>query len=399
MMGFFRSLAGKVKLELTSADKETALRLIGETGIEMSNVVSCGELTVSFTTSQRSLRAIERIAKQRGERLIILGRSGIFWPIWSLRRRPVLLAGMLILLVLTCAIPGRVLFLTVEGNEMLPARQILEAAQEAGIRFGASRRSVRSEKMKNELLAALPQLQWAGINTYGCTAVITVRERALDTKQEKLPTVSNLVASCDGVITSLTAAGGSALCVVGQAVEKGQVLISGYVDNGLVITATRAQGEIFAQTQHEMTAMMPPKHLRRVDDAVSESFFSLILGKKRINFVKGSGISDATCVKMYSEYYLTLPGGYCLPIALVKETLVYSNVQADIYPELAARQLLSQCMKAQLQQQGIALTILDAQETFQTEGNLYRMTAWYSCTEMIGREQREEIGEFHGKTN
>ena len=42
MMGFFRSLAGKVKLELTSADKETALRLIGETGIEMSNVVSCG---------------------------------------------------------------------------------------------------------------------------------------------------------------------------------------------------------------------------------------------------------------------------------------------------------------------------------------------------------------------
>ena len=94
-----------------------------------------------------------------------------------------------------------------------------------------------------------------------------------------------------------------------------------------------------------------------------------------------------------------LPGGYRLPIALVKETLVSSNVQADDYPESAAQQLLSKSLKAQLQEQGIALTILNVQESFQAEADLYRMTAWFSCTEMIGREQREEIGDFHGKTN
>lgn len=33
--------------------------------------------------------------------------------------------------------------------------------------------------MKNALLSAIPELQWAGVNTYGCRAVISVRERTL----------------------------------------------------------------------------------------------------------------------------------------------------------------------------------------------------------------------------
>ena len=36
---------------------------------------------------------------------------------------------------------------------------------------------IRSEKVKNSLLQRIPQLQWAGINTDGCVAVISVREK------------------------------------------------------------------------------------------------------------------------------------------------------------------------------------------------------------------------------
>ena len=37
-MGFFRSLVGTVRLELTSADKEAALRDISNSGIEITDV-------------------------------------------------------------------------------------------------------------------------------------------------------------------------------------------------------------------------------------------------------------------------------------------------------------------------------------------------------------------------
>ena len=398
-MGFFRSLAGSVRLELTSADKESALRDIGELGIEILGAEPVNELTVRFTVSRSDLRTVEATARRKGEKLHILEHSGLFWPLWGLRRRVVLLSGLTIMLMMSLALPGRVLFVQVEGNRQIPTRLILEAAQDAGIRFGASRRTVRSEKMKNTLLGALPQLQWAGVNTYGCTAVISVRERAEEMKLPRNAGVSNIIAACDGVITSCTVTDGNALCRAGQAVQKGQVLISGYVDNGLTVTATRAAGEIFAQTQHEVTAVTPSQALKRGAKTFLKQNFSVVVGKKRINFKKGSGIYEGTCVKMCTEYHLTLPGGYRLPVMLVVETVTGFDVQAQPFSEPAMQKLLSDFGKSYLRRQRVALTVLDAQEVFQADDGAYRMLAKYACTEMIGREQSEQIGDFHGKTD
>ena len=398
-MGLFRSLVGTLRLELTSADKESTLRDISDSGIEITNVENYGELSVRFNVSRASLGQIQCMTQRKGERLIILSHEGIFWPLWSLRSRPVLLAGMLLMLVLSLWVPGRVLFVEVEGNGNIPEQLILEAAQTAGIRFGASRRAVRSERMKNELLGSLPQLQWAGVNTYGCRAVISVRERAMEPKESAVPSVSSIVAACDGVITSCTVTRGNGLCNTGQVVQRGQVLISGYVDHGLAVTATRAEGEIFAQTQHELTVVMPSETSSRAALTAQSANYSLLIGKKRINFMKGSGIYDGTCVKMYTEYCLTLPGGYRLPVKLVKETIGAAALRQQLIEEADAKQLLSAAAKQYLWQQHVALSILDDMEDLSCADGRFRLDGSYACTEMIGREQSEEIGDFHGKTD
>lgn len=397
-MGFFRSLVGTVRLELTSADKEAALRDISSSGIEITDVENCSELSSRFSVSRVSLKRIQEMTQRKGERLILLRREGIFWSLWNLRRRPLLFAGMVWMLVLALWLPGRVLFVEVEGNENVPEQLILEAAQEAGISFGASRRAVRSEKMKNELLGTLPELQWAGVNTYGCRAVISVRERVMQNEQSAIPAVSSIVAACDGVITSSTVTRGTGLCSIGQAVQKGQVLISGYVDHGLAVTATRAEGEIFAQTQHNLDVIMPATSLVRDAFTGRRVNYSLLIGKKRINFMKGSGICDGTCVKMYTEYCLTLPGGYRLPVVLVKETVTSATVQPQTIEEPQAQQL-TDFAKQYLRQRRVALTILDAYEDLTCVDGVYHLSGLYACTEMIGREQSEEIGDFHGKTD
>lgn len=398
-MGVFRSLAGSVQLELTSADVSAALGNINDMGITVWAVQMEGDLTARFTVSRSAVPKIKKLAQRKGERLTIIGRNGLFWTIWSLRCRPVLLFGFVLLFLLALYTPTRVLFVRVEGNDIVPSRQILEAAQSAGIGFGASRREVRSEKMKNALLGALPQLQWAGVNTYGCTAVITVRERAQVRAPEEVHTVSSIVASCDGVITSCTVTSGSCLCSVGQAVQKGQVLISGYTDCGQTVTATRAEGEIFAQTQHTLAVMTPAESLAREVIRTQKTYFSLLIGKKRINFVKGSGISDGTCVKMYTEYHLTLPGGYRLPVTLIKETVSECDTQLRERSEAETEQALSGYAKQYLRDHLVALTVMDAKEELTAGDGGYLLRGLYDCTEMIGREQSEQIGDFHGKTD
>lgn len=397
-MGLFRSLDGTVRLELTGADVAASLHSINEMGIPITAVEPDGELSVRFTASRRSLRDLERFAERKGERLRILMRSGLFWQIAGLRRRPLLVCGMALLLTLVLFTPSRVLFVHVEGNDRVPSRLILEAAHNAGISFGAKRRDVRSEKMKNTLLAQVPQLQWAGVNTYGSTAVISVRERESEPLPDNPAAVSNILAVCDGLITACTVTDGTALCAVGQVVQKGQVLISGYTDCGLTVTAGRAKGEIFAQTRHELTVITPSESLKRMDFQGTQTNFSLRVGKKRINFSKGSGISDGTCVKMYSEYYLTLPGGYRLPVALIKETVSTFDMQVQACEDGSELQL-SKFAKDYLRDQMVALSILDAKEEFLMKDGFFQLSGQYACSEMIGREECEQIGDFHGKTD
>ncbi len=398
-MGIFKSMAGMVTVELTSADTAGAMQELNNRGIPIFKVNPRGDLAVRFEIYRRDYAAVQRLSARRGERLTICLRRGLYWKAKGLLRRPVLLFGLTGFLLLALFVPSRVYFVRVEGNEHIPRRLILEAAAESGIGFGASRRAVRSERMKNALLEAVPQLQWAGVNTYGCVAVITVRERAQPAPMEPQNTVSSIVAARDGVITSCTVTKGNGLCVPGQAVQAGEILISGYTDCGLCITATRASGEVFAETRRELTAFTPCQAGRRGAAAEKSVKYSLRIGKKRINFFKGSGISDSSCVKMYSEYILTFPGGFQLPLALEKETVVSYHAAPENVDAQAAQDMLSAFAKTYLQGQMIAGQITGQAEALQTQDDLYILTGNYACVEMIGRERQEQMGEYHGKTD
>lgn len=398
-MGIYKSMAGLVALSLTSADMPGALRTLSERGIPLFEVRPCDELTTDFWVYRSDYGTVARIARRRGEKLHITGRRGLYWTGKTLLRRPLLLGGMLLLTVLVLYVPSRVFFVEVEGNVTVPKQLVLEAARECGISFGASRRAVRSERMKNALLRAVPQLQWAGVNTYGCRAVISVRERAKEPPAQVQNGVGSIIADRDGVVVSCTVTRGSAACAPGQAVQRGQVLISGYTDCGICVTATRASGEVFAQTRRPLTSLTPDFYrMRGVETERSENF-SLLVGKKRIKFLKGSGISDATCVKMYTEYYLTLPGGFRLPLALIRETVIFCETELSDIPASEAQQLLSKAAASYLTDRMIGGTIDLSREAMQSVPGAYRLTGAYACTEMIGRVHNEKVGEYHGKTN
>ena len=286
-------------------------------------------------------------------------------------------------------------------QEIAPAekQQILEAARQCGIRFGVSRREVRSEQMKNALLSAMPELQWAGINTSGCTGVISVRERQPQISKTSPSGISNVVAARDGYVTDCTVVRGTAMCTPGQVVQKGQVLISGYTDCGICVRVCEASGEIFAQTDRDFRGWMPAQKQVRRKVVDSRKRYSLILGKKRINFWKGSGISTVTCGRMYEEYCITLPGGYQLPISVSVETLTDCALSVQPVAEDDVRLPFMDFARTSVLNQTVAGSILrEEQQLVQQNGRL-EMVGRFWCQEMIGRVITEEIGETNGKNH
>lgn len=396
-MGFWKSLAGVYTVEITSASPMDVLDSVNKQGIILWNITYLNELSVKADVYVSQFGLLCMHIKQSGDELSIIQRTGLFWPAISLLNRPVLIFGVLLYTFLSLFLPTRILFIQVDGNITIPDKLILEKAEECGIVFGASRREIRSEKTKNALLSSIPQLQWAGINTSGCVAVISVRERSVADTNEKVQGVSSIVALCDGIIQEMTVTRGTALCQVGQAVKKGQLLISGYTDCGIFVKAEQAQGEIVAQTQRILQCYSPSEFIRRLEQTKQENKFSLKIGKNIINLYKSSGILDSECVKMYVEIPLLLPGGFALPVSIIKESYVYYDYLSVRTSELADFNWTEDAAKEYLGKQMHVGSILNSVITSTLNDDYFSLYGHFSCKEMIGQIQNEELVKYNGK--
>ena len=102
---------------------------------------------------------------------------------------------------------------------------------------------------------------------------------------------------------------------------------------------------------------------------------------------------------MYEEYYITLPGGFALPLAVCVDTYRnYEIIPAVTSPE-DGEAALDSFVRDYLQRQMVAGQILLKKLRFSELDGLYRLEGECLCREMIGRQRREQIGELHGKNS
>ena len=389
---------GILTVEFTSAVPETVLDTIIQSQIPISHVKKIDELTYQFQLPERNYKYLEQVLQKRGDQLKVVKKQGVYLVIQALFHRPVLLCLLLSFLFSSFFLPSRIFFVAVDGNTTIPDQLILSAAENCGIRFAASRKHVRSEQVKNALLSALPQLQWAGINTSGCTAVISVRER-IEEEAIKENVTSSLFADRDGYVLSATVTSGTAHVVPGDAVTQGQLLISGYADNGICLKAVRAEGETMAQTNRNLVAVMAESYGIPVNTQESEYRISLCMGKKRINLWKDSRIFSTGCGRMYEEYYVSLPGGFRLPMAICVDQYFAYDIQQAVISEDYAQLQLQHFSDDYLMRQMVAGQMIQKQQYLSKANGLYQLYGNYTCAEFIGREQREQIGVINGKRN
>ena len=366
-------IRGWTRLRLTSADCVSRLQTISRE-IRIVNIDFSDILEAEFDVLQSD---VGKIQIRDSEKLEIVRSGGLVRYLRGLQRWWILAAVVVLLGTMTVFLPGRILFLRVEGNGVVPAKLILERAEECGVRFGASIRQMRSEQVKNHLLWAIPELRWAGVNTEGCTVTISVavRQAGEDQSQEQ---PGDIISLTDAVVTEILPQTGTALVMPGQAVREGQILISGSTDLGLTTRVDRAEGEVYGLTRRTVTAVLPREIRRREGSARVIRKFYLQIGKKYVNFSNDSGILYGTCVKMRTVDYLTLPGGFRLPVALVTDT--YQMCRTDpVSREMEQEALLKEARRYVRAQMHSGMVLRE--DVRWTDD---AMTVVFECREMVG---------------
>ena len=393
----YNLIAGELLLEIVSADIPGMLSALNHAGIIIGKVKTIDFFTVQLCLHRRDVNVLHRIIEKRGDSYKIQKRRGLWFWVCGLWKRPFFLGGIILTFLLTVILPNRTYFTFVEGNENVPYRYILETAKEAGIGFGTLRKAVRSESVKNILLDKIPELQWVGVTTQGCVATIHVKEKSTTDRVEIDERISSIVAGKDGILDSITVTRGRSLCKPGQAVKRGDVLISGFYEEGILTHGCRAEGEIFALTNRKHTLISPREYSLRTNWGEKHTCVGIRIGKKLINLCNHSGIYGVSCVKMYLEECWVLPGDLALPIAWTFTTYVRSDLsQREISDEDDIFWMSDAAREYAVSQMTAGEILTEKVRTVITDNTAY-FYADYTCREMIGQVRQEEIVEQYAK--
>lgn len=382
-------------IEITSASVSDFLNTINSAGIFLRNIRYVDDLRVVACLSLSEYVSITAVAKKKNVEIHLLGKNGYLFILASFLKRPILAVGILLWFLTVLYLPTRILFVHVEGNKFVESAVIIEAAEKCGIHFGASRRYVRSEKVKNALLSDLKDLQWAGVNTSGCIATISVKERAESQTDDHKHGVCSVVASRDGIISNITAVKGNPACKVGQAVRSGQLLVSGLTDCGLSIKGERAEAEIYAITKRYIDAVALFKSLKRTTFNEIDVRYSIQIGKNVVKLYKDSGIPDAHCVKIQTQVFLKLPGDYQLPVSYMKETLYYYNFEEVSGSSEDMLEWVNDSVDNYLQNDMIAGKVLHKNVRSEFLDEVCCIVGAYTCEELISTVRTERIDQLN----
>lgn len=385
MYGIFNRLRSRSCVTVSGAMPEALLNACAAAGVEIISAEPVDEVTITLTVPHRRIKQVRALARRcmcTVSEPAVAGAS-------RLGRK---LTGRIVALVLGVCVLA-VLFLSrayiweieVTGNESVSTGAILDALEQCGVGIGSFWPDFTSDSIRSRVLSLLPELSWLTVNVHGSRAEVIVRERIKKPEMIDNDEPFDIIAKKEGFITEVRALAGKALVSRGQAVSRGQTLVSGVMEDITGGTRTvHSYGEVTARTYYEMNAVCPAAQEKKSYTGEKKTRWALIVGDRRINFYGNSSIYEADCDKIYSEYKMKIEGLFCLPVALAREESIFyerESVEADAYRMSA---LLEQELHDRLLEETAGGKIIYESFSRSRSGDIISVCLRAECEENIG---------------
>ncbi len=204
----------------------------------------------------------------------------------------------------------------------------LELLDTLGLSVGARWSDIDKNALEAELLKKSDRIAWLNINRRGTVAYVTVKQKD-SFKENGEYAYANVIASCDAVIEEINVRSGHAVVKVGDAVKKGDLLISGVIPGELGGGFVKAEGDVIGRIteRYSCEAEREVTFKEYISEETQDISYK-ILGFS-INILKNSGnLSDKCDIIEYDKDFM-LFDRYKLPIR--KHTSVLCKYQLRSY--------------------------------------------------------------------
>ncbi len=252
MLWLWRYIMGYLTVKIQGENGEQLLNRAAANGIKIWNLIYkngsiIGNISVNnflkFRTVKRGIKC----------RVKIIKKHGYIFRLKKYKNRIGFVVGVAVFGVILFFLSNFVWIINVEGNQNLSTQEILTSCKKIGINEGILKRKINSKYDAQRLQLTQNNIAWCSLNIEGSVLTVNLSETAISDKEQR-QTPSNLKATIEGKIKKIDITSGNAVVRVEDTVSKGDLLVSGIIENFSSTHFVHSEGVVIAETKRTFSA-------------------------------------------------------------------------------------------------------------------------------------------------
>lgn len=336
----FDNIRGVISFEAIAPEPEVFVNNLKASSVSVTNL-KCKGNKLSGDAYWSDFEDIRQIAEDDGVQLSIAKKRGGVFTVRRYRLRAGLAVGFFLAVIMVAYLSNVVMSIEIFGNEALTDKQVESLLNDCGIHIGTFIPSIDLREAERIIVSESEEISWIGIRSSGCIIEAEITEA--DKPPEMIPTRTpcNVVSAKDAEIVEIhDIYMGMLIPMLHDGVKKGDLLISGTVENGKGgVYYAHAMGKIIGRYDEKVTFFQPysEEKLRYTEKVTRKTlnFFGIKipLYVGRNNFKQYEYDEKTSFLKIFNIQ---------LPVGIVySEYKLYETETEEISPE-KAEQLLEE---------------------------------------------------------
>lgn len=347
---------------------------------------------VTVNLNVNNFKKIHNIARKTKCKVKINSKKGLPIILHKYRKRKLLLLLLIPIFLFIIISSNYIWNIEIIGIEGINKDELVMQLDEEGIKVGAAKSKINSANVINNIRLKRHDISWMSVDMKGTNVIVTVVEAEEKPEIIDKEEHCNIVATQRGMVTKITADIGTAQVKAGDIVEKGDVLIGGYMEGKYTDTRyVHAKGEIKAKVWYtkniksgftreiiEETGATQKKYSIKVNN------FEINLYKTLPNFENYDKINKTNKIRLFENFYL--------PIEINKTTYVEQRKVKVTYGKDQLKEILIKELEQQFSDEGIdQLNVINkVVNLYETQENMLELEMTYEVIQDIGTEERFE---------
>jgi similar to stage IV sporulation protein len=349
---------------------------------------------VTMRISIKGFKLLRPIAHKTGCRVRIVKKRGLPFVLNKYRRRKTFVFGAFIFVLLIFTMTSFIWSVEISGNSELSKEYIEKALSTNGIRSGALKFSIDTDKAVDGMLLGIREISWISIDVKGTKVKVQIRERRKLPDMVSKDVPCNVAATKDGIVWRILVTDGIEAAVEGETVKKGQILISGNIpmkNEKDKYRLVHAMGSVQARTWYEEQCPVVLYETIREKTGLTIKNYAIVMFTKRLElFNKKVDFNDFD--KVEDRKVLSIGENLVFPFELIVDRYYqFKTVQKAISEDDAKKAAADTAYKKALERVPKDVGITKSNVRFIEDEDLgITAKVTLECLEDIGTTQ--EIG-------